>query len=405
MRRLYLLGMLVILSFAVSLGCTTAVISGKFTKSGRPMIWKVRDTEEYDNYVRRYSGPNGAYVGLVNSSDSEGGQIWGGHNSRGFAIMNSASFNVNLNDDAKIHDQEGYVMRRALEECETLADFEKMLEGMPKPMGLAAHFGVIDAQGGAAFYEVNNYTWKKYDANDPGETQRGYVLRTNFSETGKENVGYGYIRYGAACGLFNGINNHELTVSDLVCSFSRSMFHGLIGVDYRRYAEEGKGTKFVCSDDLICRFGTSSMILIEGVEKGEDPQLTTSWIQIGLPYTSAVVPVWTWSEIPEELAAKGPDCLSPLSVAATKLKNDIYPLKTSERERYIRLDLLFNKEGTGICQRLEEIEKPMIRKVQKIVADKKMKLAEKMTALKTLNNHYCAECIRPLYQELCAPIK
>ena len=40
-------------------------------------------------------------------------------------------------------------MKMALEPCKTLEDFEKMLNDLPKPLGVEANFGVIDANGGA----------------------------------------------------------------------------------------------------------------------------------------------------------------------------------------------------------------------------------------------------------------
>ena len=100
--------------------------------------------------------------------------------------MNSASFNLNLGDTAKIDNREGRFMRKALEQCASLKDFEDLLDKVPQPMGLAASFGVIDTSGGAAFYEVNNHTWTRYDANDPEVAPDGYVLRTSFLQTSEE---------------------------------------------------------------------------------------------------------------------------------------------------------------------------------------------------------------------------
>jgi penicillin V acylase-like amidase (Ntn superfamily) len=187
-----------------SYSCTTAVISGKATEDGRPLLWKLRDTDYLENYVKQFPATDGkyAFIGLINSIDTLANEVWGGNNEVGFAIMNSASFNVNLEDSVKTKSQPGFFMKKALEICKTLEDFEKLLDNTAKPMGLAAHFGVIDANGGAAFYEVNNYTWTKYDANDPKVAPKGYILRTNFSETGKPNIGYGFVRLQTAQELF-----------------------------------------------------------------------------------------------------------------------------------------------------------------------------------------------------------
>lgn len=343
-----------------ALACTTAVVSGRFTKSGRPMLWKLRDTEEYRNHMRRFESPLGFYIGLMNDSDTEGESIWGGHNSHGFGIMNSASFNVNENDSVDIENQEGITMKKALAECRNLADFELLLDNLPKPMGLASHFGVIDAEGGAAFYEVNNFTWTKFDANtDPS----GYVLRTNYSMTGTEDVGYGYVRYACATTLFEPLKEGELTVLKVGTDFSRSMYHGLLGIDYKMLAEADQlpsKSGFIDTDDLIARYGTSSMILIEGVQPSEDPALTTSWVQIGIPYVSPLIPVWTWAEIPSELQLPAESKPQTMAQIAMDLKRELYPLKTVEENRYLFMPLIYRPDNQGIAQKLESLERQYI---------------------------------------------
>lgn len=337
--------------------CTTAVISGEVTRSGRPMIWKLRDTEAFANHIQRFESPLGFYVGLVNDNDPNGEAIWGGHNSHGFAIMNSASFNVNANDSADLKDQEGIIMKLALAECETLEDFEKLLSRLSKPMGLAAHFGVIDAEGGAAFYEVNNYTWTKFDANEAPE---GYVLRTNYSMTGTKNVGYGYVRFQTASELFSGIPKGEMTPLIVGGEFSRSMRHSLLGVDYRALAEKGAlpgKSDYINTDDLIVRYDTSSMILVEGVKPGEDPALATSWVQIGNPYVSPLLPVWTWEEVPEALRLpKEGSSSETVAEKAMRLKKSLYPIPTVEESRYLYVPLIIRPDGEGLMQEFGKLE-------------------------------------------------
>lgn len=356
--------LLLLLATTQAIACTTAVLSGRFTKNGRPMIWKLRDTEAYDNHMQRFESPLGYYVGLVNDSDTLGLQVWGGHNSHGFAIMNSASFNVNHGYTGNYIDQEGVLMKRALAECRNLTEFEALLNALPRPMGLAAHFGVIDAEGGAAFYEVNNETWTKFDANEAPE---GYVLRTNFSYTGTEDEGYGYVRLRCAANLFTPLKPGEVTVELLGSRLSRSMYHGLMEIDYRALAEEGQlpsRSGFVDSDDLIARYDTSSMILVEGVAQGENPKLTTSWVEIGQPYLSPLIPVWTTNEIPAELqrAITGRETIASL---AKQLKREkLYPLRTVEESRYLYMPLIYRPDGTGLAQQLEALEAEYIPRLQ-----------------------------------------
>ncbi|MBR5812036.1 MAG: hypothetical protein IKY80_03420, partial [Alistipes sp.] len=45
--------------------CTSAVISGRATKSGRPLLWKHRDTGTEWNHIEHFKGPKYAFTALV----------------------------------------------------------------------------------------------------------------------------------------------------------------------------------------------------------------------------------------------------------------------------------------------------------------------------------------------------
>ena len=202
MKKL-IIALIIFLSISFSINpCTTAVVSGKATDDGRPLLLKNRDADALQNRLVYFFDGKYKFIGLVNSEDKENKEVWCGFNSTGFGIMNSASYNLKMNDTTKISDLEGKIMKMALERCATLEDFEKMLNDLPKPFGVEANFGVIDANGGAAYYEVDNFKFIKYDANDPAVAPNGYLIRTNYSFAGEENKGYGYIRYETAKGLF-----------------------------------------------------------------------------------------------------------------------------------------------------------------------------------------------------------
>lgn len=376
-RKLSLIALLFSLFLIEALACTTAVISGRATADGRSMLWKVRDTEAYNNSMRYFDDGTYSYLGLVNSDDLEGKAVWGGTNSVGFAIMNSASFNVNVGDTCPLQDREGEFMKLALQTCASLADFERLLDALTQPRGLAAHFGVIDAEGGAAFYEVNNRTWTKYDANDaPG----GYVLRTNFSQTGTPDVGYGFIRLETAQALFEPFRDaSKLTVPVIMQQFSRCLIHPVLDVDYRKeYETKPYSEKFVASDDLITRFGTASNILIQGVKKGDSPDMSTLWVQVGFPFTSLSIPLWVrgGAEIPSALRYDESLKNSPLSAAATKWKQDCFPLGRSDGYHYLKIGKLVNAEGTGFVQRLEKEEEQIFSETKALEAKWRKKLPQ-----------------------------
>ena len=194
-----------ILSFIFSINisaCTTAVISGKATPDGRPLLWKHRDTWAVNNKIVQFFDGKYACVGLVNSIDVKDKSVWIGFNEKGFGIMNSASYNLN-NDTLEQSGQEGRLMKRALQSCATVEDFEELINELERPMLLEANFGVIDAYGNAAYFEVGNFSYTKYDANDPSVAPNGYIIRTNHSFSGEQGVGGGFIRYTTSSKIFS----------------------------------------------------------------------------------------------------------------------------------------------------------------------------------------------------------
>ena len=121
------------------------------------------------------------FIGLVDTRGPLRDGIWIGANSAGFAIMNSASTNlITAQDTVAVKDREGTLMRLALGRCATVEEFEALLGELPKPLGVEANFGVIDACGGASFFEVDNFRATRLDANDQRVAPFGYIVHTNF---------------------------------------------------------------------------------------------------------------------------------------------------------------------------------------------------------------------------------
>ena len=175
----------------MSWACTSFIISGQATPSGKPMMFKHRDTGEQNNRIAHFQGEIYAFMGLVNSPVKDG-EVWAGMNAAGFCIMNTASYNLREDSLDCQMDREGELMYHALGNCATIADFEAWLTTYPQPWGVEANFGVIDAQGGAAYYEINNHRWIKYDVNAEAN---GYRVVTNFSFAGREEDYEGWERY------------------------------------------------------------------------------------------------------------------------------------------------------------------------------------------------------------------
>ena len=239
-----------------------------------------------------------------------------------------------------------------------VAGSEKLLETYPKPRGLAAHFGVIDANGGAAFYEVNNQTWTKFDANtDPN----GYVIRTNYSESGTPDEGYGFIRRQTAEKIFaEAKQQNRLNYQTIVQEFTRCFYHPVFGLDYRKKYESGNfDTEFVASDDFLTRHSSASSIIVQGVKKGESPDMSTIWAQVGFPETCAAIPLWIRGGENLPLLVQYDDTIknSPLNMYAMEWKSKAYPIGRSDGYHYLKMTELVNKKNTGYVQRIEQMEK------------------------------------------------
>ncbi|MGZ2368698.1 hypothetical protein ACXR6G_02815 [Ancylomarina sp. YFZ004] len=363
-KHLTILSFLLGFAYGSSMACTTAVISGKSTKDGRPILWKHRDSESYQNKLRLFNDGAFTYVGLINSNDNKGDQIWGGNNEFGFAIMNSASFNLREDKDAKFKDQEGIIMKKALQTCKTIDDFEKLLASLPKPMGLEANFGVIDAKGGAAYFETNDNAFVKFDANDNKVAPNGYIIRANYSFTGRENEGYGYIRYmNAEKEFFAAAGTNQLDPTFILKNQCRSLENFLTEDDVKSYQNLSENqNNFIVVKDCINRYISTSSFVIQGVKDNEDPKLTTMWTLLGFPLASVAVPTWSLNnvDLPETVRAEN-DKNAELCIKTLELKKKFFPVSRGAGEDYMNTTAAYNKEETGIVQQLEKTENQILQ--------------------------------------------
>ncbi|MBK5721001.1 hypothetical protein JGH11_08980 [Dysgonomonas sp. Marseille-P4677] len=358
MKRLYTIFLLLLATFLPIVACTTAIISGKYTVDGRPLLYKHRDTDALQNKVMYFDDGKYKYIGIVNSNDKYGKEVWGGYNSTGFAIMNSASYNLNPEQAGK-DELEGVVMKLALQQCATLADFERLLDSLPKPMYLSANFGVIDALGGAAYYETGDYSYKKFDANDPLTAPRGYLIRTNYSFSGDRNRDKGISRYMAAEPiLYQAALSNSLSYKFLLQDVSRNLKHGLTGTNlYNNIPLNNDKPIYVPFRDFIPRYSTSSVIVVQGTKGDEPPALTTMWTILGSPLTSVAIPVWLNKNniYPSILIAERSEN-ADLCNWSLFLKKELFPISVGEGNDYINLAALLTSNQTGILQKIKPIE-------------------------------------------------
>lgn len=362
-----------VLLFAVLLGgmvpswcCTSIIVSSKYTVDGRPLMYKNRDTGKTDNRMQYFKGPSYSFIGLVNS-DSDENEVWAGTNSAGFCIMNTAAYNFKEDKvpDSKM-DMEGVVMYKALGRCRTVEDFENLLDTLKRPIGVETNFGVIDAHGGAAYYEVNNTRWIKTDVN---EEECGYRVVTNFCSHGRKEDYKGYERYlTASCimsELCEGKEKLSISHSDIIDCFSRSYRNVFIGTDFDRFYDtyaSVPGFKGLTVDqDYIPRSSTSAAVVFEGVAEGCDPSKTVMWSLLGYPSCSVSIPLLVGSAdcIPSYMKRSDKSSHSQIDEIANGIKKRyVFPHKTSNGEKYVNVAAVLRGEGDHIslkecCQKTE----------------------------------------------------
>ncbi len=347
MKRI-MLSLVLLAAVVAGNACTSAIVSGRLTTNGRPLLWKNRDTGCQDNRVERHKAHDGLleFVALFDARDTRDTAAWMGFNERGFAIMNTASYNLNNDNVPEADmDREGVVMRYALERCTTVDDFERVLQQWHKPMGVEANFGVIDALGNGAYFETGNFTYRKYDlAAEPS----GILTRTNYSLSGRPDEGSGYIRHENEKHLLEPyIASRNITPSLFTEVISRTFYHSLKGKDYT-YSEQ-----WVVDQDFIPRAISTASVVIEGVLPGEHPGLTTMWIALGYPPCADTFACWTGDGgVPEVLQGRGADRRSEQCDIVKKREAEVFHIKRGNGKHYIDLAKLYNSKGTGYCQTL-----------------------------------------------------
>ena len=357
MKKLLLLFVLCLCFPVVDKACTSIIITGKATPDGRPLMWKHRDTGAPYNHIGYFAEGGYRFLGLVNSDDPEGA-VWTGSNETGFSIMNTASYNLK-DDDIKEMDQEGNLMRKALRVCKTVQDFEHFLDTLPRPMRVEANFGVIDAYGGAAYYETNNERYYKKDANDPNLAPEGYLIYTNFSFEGRTDEGKGYVRYENAKKIFKEMRDGGFTPQRIFQQASRSFYNSLLDIDLMdKEQSPNNRTGWFVEQDFIPRLESTASIVIQGVKSGMNPELTTMWTALGYPPTSVAIPLWVKMG-KEQSALVTYDAsykTALLDWYSVQLQKNVYSIHRGNGQKYLHWQLLWNDDQSGYIQQLRAVE-------------------------------------------------
>ncbi len=279
--------------------CTTAVISGKATKDGRPLLWKNRDFSIIDNELATFQSDQFHGVAVFNKGSRK--SIWMGVNNAGLCIENSLSKDLSVNDAKGLGN--GSFMLKALKTCATAEDVVALLKKTDiEGRSTNANFGIIDAHGAALLVESGATSHRVFDANDPLVAPQGIIVRSNFSMTGqslntcdleKISTLYSSDRYLRAHALLMDQDAVSITAEFLLRNCAKDMadddgnpFPGSVN------SPEGVLPDFIPTDSTISRSSTVSAVVFQGVLPGENPELTTMWTMLGDPKFSIAVPAW-----------------------------------------------------------------------------------------------------------------
>lgn len=317
--------------------CTSAIVGTGAARHGRTMLWKHRDSGYADNFVGRVEATDStmAYVALFNAGDTGMKEAWIGFNSAGFAVMNTASYNL-VPDTASVKDREGILMTSALQRCRTVDDFEALLrsEIFKGALGVQANFGVTDAEGNGAYFETSDHAFSRFDLSAAPE---GVMIRSNYSYTGGEDGKLGGMRHDNAVYLTaEATRMRSLAPETFTEGLSRSFYHhghrkDMAVAGYRMLTDRG---------EYIPRRSSCASVVIEGARHGENPAKTTvMWVAIGFPAASHVEAV-TLDSIPPSLLPVAADGHSPLCDEVNIRRAKAFPRKGKEGKWLIDMDYL-----------------------------------------------------------------
>lgn len=338
--------------------CTLALVSARASANGRALMWKNRDTSDPNNKLMFFKGPRHDFAALVISEDPKGDEVWGGQNAAGFAVMNSQA--DDLGDASKKLDGagNGAFMKLALGECATVRDFEALLVREKGKWDLSANFGVIDAEGGACFFETGPASFEKFDTRDPRVAPFGTIVRTNFAFTSRDPMlGGGFDRFERISRLVDSARaQNRLDLRFILREASRDLVNDKIH-SYpltRPLPEDPAAPLYVHTSDTINRNTSVSAIVFEGAPSRDRADLATMWVLLGQPVTAVAVPVWPASgRVPS--AAAGPKT-APLNDAALAVAAYLYPDGRGRMWQYLDVTRLRTFGGEGVLAKLFRIE-------------------------------------------------
>jgi len=297
--------------------CTTGLAGSGATSNGHVLLWKNRDSSFNDNELAFFRNGDFSFMGIINTNDTT--QVWAGVNNFGFAIMNAESRDMAAPGENTGYDDEGYLMKAALQRCKTVADFEEMLKtSNAAGRKVTSNFGVIDALGNAVFFETGNHEYIRFDAGTA--TDLPFLIRANFAYEARSFEGYGYVRHNRAVELFKkAYHSHNLDHQYIISTVSKDIELPDSLID-KINPDQCK------TQDTVNRYRSVSTAVFDSYGAGGSSALTTFWCSLGEPVASISIPLWVRSgQVPVALDS---DSGSSLNKLFQKIKEALYADKT-----------------------------------------------------------------------------
>ena len=293
MKRLTLLLFLLSAFSFDSLACTSAVVAPQRSSEGVPLLWKHRDNAKYTNTRIEYIADGTyAYTAVVPNNEKYAKGVYAGINEKGLGIISTATKNLpeSTPEEYKactLRRMRGGAMWNGLRECATIDEFEELLKTTKRSRRSHSNYGVGDATGAVAYFEVWDIGYRRYDVSESGND--GFDVRSNFSHAGNpEKVGASKRRY------------------DLIIKEMAAHKGGFAPQDFIGYSRSYNSIKYgdvldlkkryYCSNHTVPRASTVGSFVI--VCDGKNPRML---VMNGHSVSSLAVPVYVRAKenIPE----------------------------------------------------------------------------------------------------------
>lgn len=225
MKRIALIIALIFALNFDSLACTSAIVAPTRSSEGVPLLWKHRDNSKFINTRIEYIDDGKyAYTAVVPNNEKYAKGVYAGVNEKGFGIISTSTKNLpeSTPEEYKacgLRRMRGGAAWNGLRECATIDEFEELLKTTKRSRRSHSNYGVGDATGAVAYFEIWDIGYRRYDVSQSGND--GFDVRSNFSHAGNpEKAGTSKRRYDLIMREMKE-HNGEFTPQDFI-GYSRS---------------------------------------------------------------------------------------------------------------------------------------------------------------------------------------